>query len=726
MNKKLKSVIACILVLTVLFSIGTISAFATSSNGFEYEIVDDEVTITGYTGSTSTLNIPSSVNGYPVTAIKENAFKDCTTVDSISLPTTLKSIGANAFLKTAFYKDKNNWDNNVLYVGDALIDTDYKLVGACDIKEGTRIIADSAFMLSNSVTSVSIPSSVQYIGDSALINCDKLSEINVSKDNDFFSSLNGVLLNKEQTHLIAYPNDADRTVYSVPDSVVVIENRAFKYSLNISTISMPQSVSCIGEEAFAYCKSLTNIHLPDNLTELSNGVFDHCNSLKYLILPSKAEAVGDNAFKWCSSLNSLTLPSKVKTIGTNAFYNCRALEEITIPKSVSLIDEAAFYNCKSLKSINYCGDSDLWNKIKIKEHNTILSDVNINYNVNINGSTGNIAEDLPVVTEPVTTPTTEPTTPDVNEGPDTKWMSIEMYSKNSYSSSGDNYYISDAVYSFYNAPVEETKCASVTTSDGNTEALVMALDSTLPYDFNIGSIYYIKQTESPYGYIADSTWYKLEVTEKGYVLTDCATDKRVGYSNNNNRIKMLATPIVGSVALLSSAEDSAPNGYSEIGTYCVKECETDNTLYFDIYNRFNGYETKYGSKNYTLYTNEHIALYDLPVGKYYFEKIVEELDETTLSERHYFEIKPNDSGIDCDLVKVEIKICNDPQNTFLMGDVNSDSKFNIKDATAVQKYLAHMVELDDVQKENADYNNDGKINVKDATTIQKVLAGFNV
>lgn len=726
MNSRIRRLISLFLIISIFVGTGIVSVYA-NSESFEYTIVNGEVVISGYNGSETEISIPDTIKGYPVTAIAENAFNGCTDVAKFSIPASVKSIGANAFLKTKYYNDKDNWENNVLYIDDALIEVDYKLVGPCDIKDGTRIVADYAFMLSNSVSSISIPSTTEYIGEAAFINCDKLTEINVNQNNPYFTSVDGVLFNKDVTELIAYPNDASNTIYKAPDSVTSIGDKAFMYSLNVAQIGLPAGVETIGEYAFSYCKSLTNIKLPDNLKSLSDGIFDHCNSLKYIILPSKIDKINDNAFKWCSSLVSLSLPNDVKTIGANAFYNCRSLTEITIPDSVSVIKEAAFYNCKDLTVVNYTGNKDEWNAVDIKEHNNILDTVSINYNANINGSTGSNV-DLPVETEPTTAPVTEPatTTPNEDELPDTKWMSVETYSKNTYSSSGDNYLVEDAVYSFYNAPVENTKCATATTSNGTTEALVMSLDSALPYDFNIGSIYYIKQTECPFGYIPDDAWYKLEVTEKGYILIDCATDKRVGYSNNDNRISLFVTPIVGDVALVSTRDGVAPDGYKEIGTYCVKESETDRTLYFNTYNQFNGYDTIYGAKNYTLYSDGHIALYNLPVGEYYFEKIVDEADETVLSERHYFEIKPNDTGIDCDLVKVEVKICNEPQNNVLAGDVNSDGKFNIKDATAIQKHLAHMIELDDTQLTNADYNCDGKVNVKDATTIQKVLAGLSV
>lgn len=72
----------------------------------------------------------------------------------------------------------------------------------------------------------------------------------------------------------------------------------------------------------------------------------------------------------------------------------------------------------------------------------------------------------------------------------------------------------------------------------------------------------------------------------------------------------------------------------------------------------------------------------------------------------------------------ETQIETEGQEDLLNGDVNSDGKLNIRDATAIQKYLAKMADFNDAQLRVADFDKNGKVNVKDATAIQKKLAGI--
>ena len=74
----------------------------------------------------------------------------------------------------------------------------------------------------------------------------------------------------------------------------------------------------------------------------------------------------------------------------------------------------------------------------------------------------------------------------------------------------------------------------------------------------------------------------------------------------------------------------------------------------------------------------------------------------------------------CDIPKMVNKLV----EGFELGDVNRDSKLNIRDATLIQKALAKLESLDDEQLTLADYLTDGKVNIKDATQIQKKIANI--
>ena len=129
MKKVLSILLAIVIVLCVFTS--ALPSFALSYNDFIYEIVDESVIITGYTGS-ETVVVPSQIDGLNVSEIGCNAFKDnknivsitvssgvqdigasafenCTSLATISLPDTIIHIGEKAIYNTAYYNDKSNW-----------------------------------------------------------------------------------------------------------------------------------------------------------------------------------------------------------------------------------------------------------------------------------------------------------------------------------------------------------------------------------------------------------------------------------------------------------------------------------------------------------------------------------------------------------------------------------------------------------------------------------------
>ena len=116
-----------------------------------------------------------------VTSISSYAFFGYTDLENITIPDSITSIGSSAFSNTKYYNDeKNNWQHGVLYIGKHLIKSKTNNTGSYEIKQGTLIISDSAFLDCSGLTSVSIPDSVTSIGNSAFSDCSNLTEINFS------------------------------------------------------------------------------------------------------------------------------------------------------------------------------------------------------------------------------------------------------------------------------------------------------------------------------------------------------------------------------------------------------------------------------------------------------------------------------------------------------------------------------------------------------------------
>ena len=139
-------------------------------------------------------------------------------------------------------------------------------------------IGDGAFYNCTSLTSITIPNSITSIGKNSFITCWSLTNINVASGNNYFSSKDGILFNKDKTTLIRYPEGSKRAVYSIPSTVRNIGEDAFSYS-NLKSITIPDSVTSIGSWAFTYCDSLTSITIPSSVTSIGDFAFYHCYNL---------------------------------------------------------------------------------------------------------------------------------------------------------------------------------------------------------------------------------------------------------------------------------------------------------------------------------------------------------------------------------------------------------------------------------------------------------------
>lgn len=277
------------------------------------------VTITKYTGTESTVILPSTISSWPVTKIGEDALKDNTTITSVTIPASVTEIGSNAFagctnLTSVHYE--GDWSNLTIQSGNPAVQD-----------AANEQLFDFDFILNNTAVIVT-----RYNGTAA-----------------------------------------DVTIPSCYKGkpVTMIDHAAFFNSV-VTSVTIPDSVTSIDDNAFGFCSQLTNISIPNSVTYIGFSAFAHCTSLKSITLPSSLSSISEALFSGCSQLTTIHIPDSVLSIQSNAFYHCRNLETIRIPVSVTLIETDAFAGCPSLMTVTYPGSKTQWDDITKGRNSDVL------------------------------------------------------------------------------------------------------------------------------------------------------------------------------------------------------------------------------------------------------------------------------------------------------------------------------------------------------------------
>ncbi len=238
--------------------------------------------------------IPTSVRGYNITSIGENAFANCIGLTSVTIPEYVTHFGKDAFkgctaLKTLYY--------NALSCNDvAIYDTNGK---------------HNPF--NNSITSI-------IIGDG---------------------------VPKIPAHLAYYLTNLESV--TIPNSVTSIGDLAFYGCSGLKSIDIPNSVTSIGELAFCECNGLTSITIPNSVTRIFCGAFEECNSLTSISIGNSVTVIDDVVFAGCHKLTSVSIGNSVTTIGEGVFFDCDSLMSVTClgmtpPTTYDCFDEQCYQN----------------------------------------------------------------------------------------------------------------------------------------------------------------------------------------------------------------------------------------------------------------------------------------------------------------------------------------------------------------------------------------------
>ena len=370
-------------------------------------------TILGYEGLEGTSKSGNTI--YPSNTVPENAFESKPTLKNIILPNSTEEISLRAFLYCRQLLSAT-LPSSLQKINDQAFGWCNSL-SSITLPESIKYIGYQSFATTN-MAAIEIPQAVEYIGDVVFFQCRSLREINVNTLNIKYSSVEGVLFNKDQTILIAYPGGKTTTEYTIPSGVTKISVRSFEGS-KPTKIIIPEGVLHIGFEAFTNMFGLKEINIPASITKIEGGafaynqnltsvsanriiplplygygVFDGINkSTCILYVPGGSSELYRNATEWKDFQNIIEYTTYIPDDNfeqalINLGYDSGVLDNYVLTNKIStikklsinnkqIIDLTGIQNFVSLEEL-YCNNNKLTNLDLSKNQNLLILDCSFN------------------------------------------------------------------------------------------------------------------------------------------------------------------------------------------------------------------------------------------------------------------------------------------------------------------------------------------------------------
>ncbi len=384
--------------------------------GVYYNLVTTSKTATvtnGGTAYTGAVTIPATVTWeditYDVTAISMEAFKNCTGLTSISIPSSVSTISDQAFygcsgLTSVTIPDGVTSIGNEAFrycsnLATVVIGDDVKTIGnnafeGCyaltEVTLGKRVetIGGWAFYYCNNLPSIAIPRSITFFGNRAFESCYRLTAVHITD----LAAWCGVMAGGDCANPLSvaehlYLNGAEVKDLVIPDGVKTINNGAFENCQGLRAVTIPKSVTNIKNKAFRNCNNLNTVNIEGNGTIIGPYAF-YSSNLTTLNITGSIASLGEYAFNGCNRLNKvditdlaawckmtvnaysnpldyagqlwvngtkitdLVIPNGVTTINGGVFSQFKGLKSVSIPSSVTSIGNGSFQYCSNLESVS--------------------------------------------------------------------------------------------------------------------------------------------------------------------------------------------------------------------------------------------------------------------------------------------------------------------------------------------------------------------------------------
>ena len=357
------------------------------TKGLTFSFSEDgqTVSITGFDGSRSVVEIPETYGGAKVTSIAAGAFRGqtmitdvvipegvtyigreafagCSALVRVQIPTSVTQVGANLFEGTPY---DSTLTGELVYINSILYRCQSDAV-TVSIRQGTTVIAEEAFINRVNLAAIVVPDGVSYIGSNAFKNCSALSQIEIPKSvrDIVANAFDGTKWYEDRKHEMIYINDL---LYRVPAEIIVQSEQptgslsdkdaAELAKSGVATQLVPYTDVIVQGGTTTICTlafantPVQKVQLPSTLTTIRYGAFQNCTALKQITLPESMTFIEGGAFQNCSALSSILVPQNVTYLGASAFSGCTSLTSATLPQAITRISSGLFENCSSLTTV---------------------------------------------------------------------------------------------------------------------------------------------------------------------------------------------------------------------------------------------------------------------------------------------------------------------------------------------------------------------------------------
>jgi len=329
-----------------------------SNADYKYTIMDGQVTITRYLGAGGTVTIPGYIDGLPVTTIGEAAFQHLSSkkITHVTIPDTVTVIEDRAFCEM-WTLESVTFPRNLKTIGVSAFYNN--LLTNVSLPESVTSLGSMAFYANKKLEELHLPDGITEMGTevanaSTKIYCGTYSDTAKNMTDHPFADPDAphlFLQYRADGGLAVVDYTGAQSSVRIPEGVTEIAREAFQGAIYTNSITIPESVTTIGAAAFESCRNLKSITLPNSITSIGGSAFLGCTALRDVKLPAGNVTYGSNIFGDCTGLRSVVFPEGNTMIGDTMFRYCTALSSVTIPDSLTSIGHNAFHGCKSLTGI---------------------------------------------------------------------------------------------------------------------------------------------------------------------------------------------------------------------------------------------------------------------------------------------------------------------------------------------------------------------------------------